>query len=204
MGPRRRLLAERAILNQGGTAMADQTATADKITFRTMSADGLAALQKHEGFSAKLYDKDGGGNGGNCTIGYGHLVHTGKCASADSEKPYAEGIATEDASKLLVTDIADAEQSVRTYVKVDLNQNQFDALVSFVYNAGAANFGDSTMLTLINKGKFEEAADEFDKWVYSGGKKVNGLVNRRADEKALFQKAASPAPTPPPAASQKP
>lgn len=77
-------------------------------------------------------------------------------------------------------------EGLNRYLNVQLKQYQFDALVSFVYNIGLENFRGSTMLRKINAGDIEAAANEFDKWVYSGGKKLRGLINRRAEEKRLF------------------
>ncbi len=71
-------------------------------------------------------------------------------------------------------------------IKVGMNQNQYDALTSFVYNAGEGGFATSTMLKLINQGKMKEAANEFPKWNKSGGEVIQGLINRRKREQALF------------------
>ena len=71
-------------------------------------------------------------------------------------------------------------------VKVPLNQNQFDALVSFEYNVGYGAFKNSTMLKFINVSHFPLASGQFDRWVYAGGKVLQGLVNRRKAEKDLF------------------
>jgi lysozyme len=72
-------------------------------------------------------------------------------------------------------------------VKRPLNQNQWDALVSFVYNVGAGNFISSTMLKLLNQGDYKGAAGEFPKWVHTNGQINPGLVRRRAAERALFE-----------------
>ena len=74
----------------------------------------------------------------------------------------------------------------RAAARVKLNQNQFDALVSFTYNLGAGALGSSTLLGKLNRGDFEGAADEFPKWNKAGGKVLNGLVKRRAAERSLF------------------
>lgn len=74
-------------------------------------------------------------------------------------------------------------------MKVTINQNQFDALASFVYNIGETAFAKSTMLTLINKGQLNAAASQFDRWIFDNGVKVSGLAYRRAKEKELFGKA---------------
>lgn len=88
--------------------------------------------------------------------------------------------------ELLLQDCLIAENCIKKNVTVALNQNQFDALVSLVFNIGIKAFRDSTMLFLINRGHFNLAADQFDRWIHGGGRVLKGLVKRRAQEKALF------------------
>jgi lysozyme len=73
-------------------------------------------------------------------------------------------------------------------IRVTLNQNQIDALVSLIYNIGIGNFSESSMLKFINSGEFEKAAGEFSKWRMANGKVINGLERRRGQEAALFRK----------------
>ncbi|MBX3485515.1 LysM peptidoglycan-binding domain-containing protein [Phenylobacterium sp.] len=95
--------------------------------------------------------------------------------------------------------------AVRGLIRVPVTQNQFDALVSLAYNIGTPNFRDSTALERLNRGDFAGAAEAMAWWNRSGGKVVQGLVNRRADEVALFRKAGTPAAPPPaPPAPQAP
>ncbi len=75
---------------------------------------------------------------------------------------------------------------VNRLVIVDINQNQFDALVSFVYNLGSGNFEKSTLLKKVNQSDFIGASLEFEKWNRSSGKVLNGLTKRRLSEKELF------------------
>jgi GH24 family phage-related lysozyme (muramidase) len=77
-------------------------------------------------------------------------------------------------------------QDVKAYVKVAVNQNQFDAMVSLDYNIGGGNFKSSSVVANINKGDFVAAASSFKLWNKSGGVVVQGLVNRRELEVALF------------------
>lgn len=116
------------------------------------------------------------------TIGYG----TTKIAGA----PVKIGmkITSEEAEQLLEEDLKTFENAVNQSVTVELTQNQFDALVSFVYNVGAGNFRKSTLLKRVNAGKFAEAADEFLKWNKAGGKVLAGLTRRRNAERNLFLK----------------
>jgi lysozyme len=78
------------------------------------------------------------------------------------------------------------ENAVNRRVKVNLNQNQFDALVSFVYNIGVGAFSKSTVLKRLNIGDYAGAAEAFEMWVHCNGKTLPGLVRRREEEKELF------------------
>lgn len=83
-------------------------------------------------------------------------------------------------------ELAIYEDAVEKYVKVPLNQNEFDALVSFTYNCGPNALKTSTLVKLLNQGKRQQAAAQFARWNKAGGKVWNGLVRRRAAEAALF------------------
>jgi len=110
------------------------------------------------------------------TIGYGHTAGV------------AEGMTctTTTAIMWLHDDLCAAEDAVNAFVSVPLNQNQFDALVSFTFNEGAGHLEESTLLRKLNDGQTAAAVAEFDHWVYQNGKLLDGLVRRRAAEKALF------------------
>ena len=90
---------------------------------------------------------------------------------------------------LLVHVVPAYEAIVRRFVKVPLTQNQYDALVSFTYNIGGGAFQGSTALKRLNAGDYAGAADAMKFWNKSGGKVMQGLVNRRNHEVALFRKA---------------
>jgi len=83
-------------------------------------------------------------------------------------------------------DLKKFETAVNNAVTVPLSQNQFDALVSLAYNIGTNAFSKSTLVKKLNANDNRAAADQFDVWVNAGGKRMQGLVNRRAKEKALF------------------
>ena len=136
------------------------------------SEQGIALIKQCEGFSAKPYLCPAGKN----TIGYGHVIRPGE---------YFNIISEPDAEKLLMNDVKEPEQAINRLVTAEINQNQFDALVSFIYNVGAAAFENSTMLRLINA-ENPIASAQFDRWVYANGMPLNGLIARRAAEKALF------------------
>jgi GH24 family phage-related lysozyme (muramidase) len=154
----------------------------------TISDAGVEFVKGWEGFVSKLYNDPAG----HCTVGYGTLVHKGNCDSRDSEQPYLNGVTKEEATRLLASELAEKQAAVRSAVKVPLNQNQYDALVSFAYNVGAGAFQKSTLLKLLNQGKYDDVPGELKKWTKArkNGQLIDlpGLVNRRAGEAALFQK----------------
>lgn len=139
-----------------------------------VSQRGVDAVKRFEGYRTERYDDIAG----NRTIGYGHLIRKGENYGKINEKK---------AEELLREDLKSAENAVRKYVKTDINKNQFDALVSFVYNVGTGNFKGSTLLKKVNSKDFEGAAGEFAKWNKAGGKVIAGLVKRRAEEKEMFE-----------------
>jgi len=112
------------------------------------------------------------------TIGYGHTY-----AVRPTDK-----IIQEQADKMLIGDLTEAENCINAVCRKELTQNQFDALVSFVFNVGCGAFRASTMLKYINAGKFTQAALEFPKWNKSVGKVLDGLTKRRESERLLFVK----------------
>ena len=132
------------------------------------SDKGINLIKKYEGFRAKAYkcpaDK--------WTIGYGHTLNV---------KP-TDVITKEQAEHFLGQDIEFAEKEVNRH-NLDINQNQFDALVSFVFNLGVGNFARSTLLKKIKSNPGDETIrKEFERWVYGGGKILPGLVRRRKEE----------------------
>ncbi len=111
------------------------------------------------------------------TIGWGHTgpeVHEGLIITSDH------------AEKLLTQDLFTSESDVRRYVKVQLNQNQFDALVSFTFNLGGGNLASSTLLKKLNAEDYEGASKEFVRWNKAKGKVMAGLTRRRNMEAKLF------------------
>lgn len=114
---------------------------------------------------------------GKLTIGWGHVLK--------SDETYTK-ITEEKAQELLEQDVVIAETCVKCAVKVILNQNQFDALVDFVFNLGCGQFMNSTLLKLINNSFYTSAAKQFTRWVYTDGEMLDGLIARRELEQALF------------------
>lgn len=111
------------------------------------------------------------------TIGYGH--------TGPDVKPGLT-ITQQQADQLLINDLARFERGVNALVTVKLNQNQFDALVSFAYNLGLGALQNSTLLHLLNDGNYQAAADQFPRWNRAGGNVVAGLARRRYAERELF------------------
>jgi lysozyme len=133
---------------------------------------GIELIKKQEALRLKAYPD----TGGVWTIGYGHTkgVKRGDVCTA------------EQAEQWLIEDTASAVKDVNRLVQVVLTQNQFDALVSFVFNVGGSAFSSSTMLIRLNAGDYLGTAKQFSRWIYDDGKVQGGLITRRAREAALF------------------
>ncbi|MBS1800266.1 MAG: lysozyme [Acidobacteria bacterium] len=139
----------------------------------TYSAVGLALTKQFEGCVLTAYQDQVGV----WTIGYGH---TG------TDVKQGLTITEDQASILLAADVAWALTCVNKFVTSNINQNQFDAMVDFVFNLGCASLGQSTLLRLVNAGDFSDAAPQFLRWNRAGGKVVAGLTKRRQAEMNLF------------------
>jgi lysozyme len=140
------------------------------MTVAQINKAGLELIKSFEGFRERAY-RDVGGV---WTIAYGH--------SGDVEP--LEVVTEVEGEALLVGDLREHEAIVEKANEVELNPNQFSALVSFEFNTGA--LPGSTLLRLVNARDFPGAAAQFDRWVHVDGVLVDGLVRRRAAEKALF------------------
>lgn len=151
----------------------------------TISNAGLNIIKQFEGLRLNAY-KDAVGI---WTIGYGHTknVYAGQVITADQAVQY------------LREDVQTAENAVNYYLShVGLTQGQFDALVSLVFNVGAASIftkkydngysQGSSLYNLILLGRFDKAAARFTDFVKAGGQVLSGLVRRREAEKSLFEK----------------
>lgn len=137
---------------------------------------GLDLIKKYEGFSAQEYICPAGKR----TIGYGHVC--------SNNEYYNFGINEEKAEELLLDDVSEAEKPIiKLLENTPLSSNQYDALVSLVYNIGINAFEDSTIKKKLLSLDYEGAANEFTRWIYSNGKPLKGLMKRRAEEKALFE-----------------
>jgi lysozyme len=140
---------------------------------------GKKLIKDFEGFRASAYICPAGV----LTIGYGTTRINGRPVKAGLK------ITTDEADQFLEEDLKVFEDVVNNSVSIEITQNQFDALVCFVYNVGSGNFKKSTLLKLVNSGDLSEAADQFLRWNKAGGKVLSGLTRRRKAERELFLKA---------------
>ena len=144
---------------------------------RHINDAGRQIVKEFESLRFRAYPDPGTG-GAPWTIGYGHTrgVKQGDSCSMTQ------------AERWLDADLSVAEQAIKKVVEVVLNDNQFSALVSFVFNVGADNFRRSTLLRMLNAGDFSGAADQLLRWNKAAGKVLPGLTRRRAAERSLFLK----------------
>ena len=147
---------------------------------KTYQKNLLAFLIAEEGIRNRVYKDQAGKD----TIGIGHLIKPGE------ERFLSVTLTPKEIEDLFFSDIATTENTIRTLVKVPLNENQKIALVSLVFNIGPTAFKNSTLLKLLNNGDYNKASLEFPRWVYitlNGQKQISkGLQNRRFREQLLF------------------
>ena len=153
------------------------------LAHREVTARGMRLVENFEGYEVAL--PDGGCRAyrdqvGVPTIGWGHTagVRMGMV------------ITRAQAEACLHDDLAIAEEAVDRLVKVSLNTNEFDALVSFTFNVGTGALGASLLLRLLNAGDRAGAAAQFGRWVNGNRGPLPGLIARRAEERALFEQLA--------------
>lgn len=144
---------------------------------RHITQHGLNLIKQFEGFSSRIYLD----TAGLPTIGYGHLLRAGE---ADMFK---NGITESIAQALLTKDVLRAEQAVLRLITVSLTNGQFDALVSFTFNLGSGALQRSTLRRKVNREEHIDVPAELIKWIWAGGKKLNGLVKRRKAEALAYQ-----------------
>lgn len=152
-----------------------------------MSPHGLELLEQWEGFKLTVY-KD---SAGLPTIGVGHLLtkselSSGKITINGVPVKYGNGLTEQQVTDLLGQDVGPASAAVNGGVKVPLNQNQFDALVSFTFNVGVGAFNSSTLLKVLNQKQYDQVPTQLLRWTRAGGQVVQGLVNRRNNEIKLW------------------
>lgn len=143
-----------------------------------ISDAGLKLIARFEGFRESVYQCPGG----KPTIGYGHVVK-----SSETDK-YTNQLSREEGLSLLNSDIVDQYvPDIQRLVNVPLEQSQFDALTSFVYNVGAKNLSDSTLLKYLNAADAPQASFQFLLWRKASGKYLPGLFKRRLAEMFIFR-----------------
>ncbi len=141
-----------------------------------VNAEGRELIRRHEGLRLKVYLCPAG----KPTVGYGHRTTL----------PVGAAITRNDADNLFNEDLAAAESGVvaGTLRGPALNENQFSALVSFVFNVGAQAFAESRLAHYLCASDFDAAAAEWGRWNHVAGQVNDGLTARRAEELALFMR----------------
>ncbi len=177
-------------------ARASRNPTPESVKEKTASNQVVELIKQFEGFRAQRYPC----SAGKPTIGYGHVI-TSKTETFEGINLWTGTITKEQAERLLLQDVKKiAEDPIKRYVKIDLNQNQYDALSTLVFNIGGSNFRGSTLLRYLNTGDYQKASSQFLEWNKATvkGKKgvvLAGLTRRRGLEKKLFDTAPPPAPS---------
>ncbi|WP_346882212.1 lysozyme [uncultured Algibacter sp.] len=151
------------------------------------STKGIDFIKAWEKFKPNVYND----SEGYCTIGYGHLIVKDRCENITIPDAFKNGITEAEANRLFKTRLVTFENAVKRDITVPLSQNEFDALVSLLFNTGAnflniggAGRGETKIKTHINAGKYNQGADEMGD-VTNGG--VSGLVKRRRAEIKMFK-----------------
>lgn len=157
------------------------------LSIMNISPAGLDVIIGHEGVRRMRY-RDVAGH---WTIGVGHLMTASELNSGyidinGKRVKWAVGLSERQVRDLLSQDVQVAVRAVKRLVKVRLSQNQFDALVSWFFNFGESKVKNSTLLKKLNAGDYDAVPTELKRWVHAGGKRVQGLINRRNAEATQF------------------
>ena len=142
-----------------------------------MNRAGMNLIKKFEGFRSSAY-RDAVGV---WTIGYGHTSMAGNPKVFRGLK-----ISRQQGEAILAKDVENFARNIRPLISVNLNDNQFSALVSFAYNVGVGGFRRSSVLQRVNAGRFDAVPNRLSLWIKAGGRSLKGLVRRRAAEGELF------------------
>jgi lysozyme len=145
-----------------------------------LSAEGLELIKRFEGFRSRQYTDVAGF----LTIGYGHRIVPPESFPLES---FPGGVSEPQAAAILASDVSQAEQAVCRLVKVALTQGQFDALVDFCFNLGAGRLAGSTLLRVLNGGRYDDAVEQLLRWDLAGGEVNLGLKARREAELRLWK-----------------
>lgn len=152
------------------------------------SQRGVDLIREFEGFFANAYYCPAGV----LTIGYGHTD-----AAGPPKVSVGMTVTKKEAEDILRSDLRSVEKHVSDLVESPLNQNQFDALVSFAFNVGCGALARSTALKRLNAGDYDGCAEALLMWNKGGGRVLNGLVRRRKAERLLFLSKSTDATIPP-------
>ncbi len=142
-----------------------------------VSSKGLELIKEFEGFSSVAYLC----SAKKATIGYGNTFW-----EDGTPVKIGDQISKERAETLLKHVVDNFSVADEVDIKIEVSQNQFDAMVSLAYNIGLGAFKNSTLLRQLNRGNFVGASQEFLRWDKSNGKPLLGLTRRREREKLLF------------------
>ena len=137
-----------------------------------ISKNGLDLIKHFESLQLKAYKC----SANVWTIGYGHTKNVKE----------GDRISQDQANCFLMQDLYSVERAIIRLVKVKLNQNQFDALCSLIFNIGISAFNKSTLLAKLNTGDYVGAAEQFRRWNKVNNVVMAGLVRRRQAEEDLF------------------
>ena len=138
-----------------------------------ISKEGVDLIKKFEGCELDAYKCAAGV----WTIAYGRI----------KEVKEGDTCSQNEAEEWLNEELIEYESDVNHMVEVSLLQNQFDALVSWVYNLGPSNLKASTMLKVLNLGEYKSVPEQIKRWNKAGGKVLEGLTRRRNAEALLFE-----------------
>ncbi len=142
-----------------------------------LSARGAEFIGRFEGFRGTPYNDAAN----NATIGYGHLIHMGPVTQHDITE---WGTLSQAAAlQLLQHDAAIAEAAIDHYITRKLSQHERDALASFAFNCGGGGLGGSVGKA-VNAG--QDPSTALEQWDHSGGRELQGLLNRRKAEALLY------------------
>ena len=145
---------------------------------RRMTDEGLDLIKLYEGYSSSPYLCPAN----HWTIGYGAIWGMDDKRVTEDHPDINE----DQADFLLRRDVKKSEMAVLRHIRVPLEDGQFNALCSFVFNLGSGALQSSTLRRKINRGDYIGAANEFPRWVFAGGRKLKGLVRRREHERLMF------------------
>ena len=147
-----------------------------------LSAEGLELIKRFEGFRGHQYNDVAGFP----TIGYGHRIVPPESFPPES---FPGGLSEPQAATILAGDVSTAERAVGRLVKVALTQGQFDALVDFCFNLGSGRLAGSTLLRVLNGGRYDDTVEQLLRWDLAAGEVNLGLKARREAEFRLWKSA---------------